>query len=1113
MSRLSTSIPKQPEQKPAEDFYRLRREGIGFIEEMGSHLWTDYNSHDPGITILEALCYAITDLAYRIDWDIKDILAPAAPDQKEPFPNQPFFTAREILTVNPLTPDDFRRLLIDLDTVRNAWVVCKQCACETGYYAWYDNDQLKLAYQPSEDSSLGFEKVTPHGLYDVLLELEADPELGDLNDRKIEHHSVLAEDFKMELRFPELSFEYWEEWKLFEDNDIPYKVTLSKFSETGNSRNLLQDKDVENKNIYLKYQKDNVFSVDFQIMFSFSEIPDTVICIDNATLRLFGESYVKNRVTLDEIQNELEVGNVINNYGRKLRESEKAVVDAKSTLHQHRNLDEDYCCVRIVDVEDVAVCADVELTPDADIERVQARIWFEIEQYFNRPVRFYSLQELMDAEVPVEDIFNGPQLNNGFIKTEELEDADLKTVLRTSDIINRLMDIDGVVAINNLLLSHYDAAGNIIKGQIDPKRNAPDKSSAEWMLFVSPLHQPRLYHNQSRFLFFKNGLPFDPRMDEAQDTLTQLRGEFERPKISNTDDTENELSAPTGTFRDIDEYFPVQYSLPAAYGIGPEGLQAHASSSRQAKAKQLKAYLMAFEQILGNAFAQLAHTADLFSLDPGQTHTSFVYQFSEEIITGYDEIVTDLDLTELEDMTETRSEFLERRNRFLDHIMARFGEQFSEYALMLTNSGGKQLALEQLIEDKIHFLKEYPQISGKRAKAFNYTEIPCSADNSAMLKKRISLLLGSPEEISERAIIVEHLLLRPKFPGDALYPACSDGACTTCGDEDPYSFRLTFVMPGWTEPYNTDMAMREFAERTIRRETPSHLLAKICWVGNDGFVGIPDDAVINTMAALLETAGQTTSGERPEPEEACLCARKIYFACSEVFEQWYTDNTLHLFQPDALQTILAEEFTEISAENITCDIQLNNEVWAELMQIMIAYFQDIALHGWQFERFEDAWCTWLEANARFDWTKEHVQKEVESFLADNLRSGENNKAEKIDLSQCACTVVAQYGQEFHNWMAREINEGRGLENIIMGDDTIPPPTLCSQRFKDDTADELNKRLRKRYREYVEVSYRLQIVVNLLSELNSTYPTATLHDCDEGSDQNPIRLGKTVLGNI
>src|SRR5262245_48790036 len=111
MSQTSKVLMKNPTLEGAQDFYRLRREGIGFIEQMGSHCSTDYNVHDPGITILEALCYAITDFAYRIGWKIEDLLSPKVvpADPLQPYPNQTFFTARNILTVNPVTPDDFRR--------------------------------------------------------------------------------------------------------------------------------------------------------------------------------------------------------------------------------------------------------------------------------------------------------------------------------------------------------------------------------------------------------------------------------------------------------------------------------------------------------------------------------------------------------------------------------------------------------------------------------------------------------------------------------------------------------------------------------------------------------------------------------------------------------------------------------------------------------------------------------------------------------------------------------------------------------------------------------------------------------------------------------------------
>ena len=46
----------------SQDYEQLRRLGLNYIEQFSREIWTDYNIHDPGITILEALMYAITDL-------------------------------------------------------------------------------------------------------------------------------------------------------------------------------------------------------------------------------------------------------------------------------------------------------------------------------------------------------------------------------------------------------------------------------------------------------------------------------------------------------------------------------------------------------------------------------------------------------------------------------------------------------------------------------------------------------------------------------------------------------------------------------------------------------------------------------------------------------------------------------------------------------------------------------------------------------------------------------------------------------------------------------------------------------------------------------------------
>ncbi|KAF0195072.1 MAG: hypothetical protein FD166_3129 [Bacteroidetes bacterium] len=1235
MSQKPLSIPKKPVLKPAADYYRLRREGIGHIEQMGSRQWTDYNTHDPGITILEALCYAITDLAYRTGQDIRNILTKAEPpaDKKNPYPDQAFFTAREILTVNPWTTNDFRKLLIDAEGVRNAWLICRECDCDVHYYAWCDEDRLMLAYAPPANPDIQPVKVSPRGLYEVLLELEEDPETGDLNNRKVEFtYQVYDGDGKphpviMEVRFPDWSFLNKNQWELFLHNNdafngangASFNLNLLQFGAT-KDYNVISDPllNEEGKNNYLHRQWRNLFYADLELEF----LPGgEKIIIEDITLRLLGDTTAKNGSTvsrLEEIMTRKETGTgILQQYRSKMLKAEAYTTLSKGLLHAHRNLDEDYCRVKVVDIEEVAVCADIEVTPDADIELVQARVWFEIERYLNPPVPFYSLQELMNEGRAGEDIFNGPALGNGFIATDELENAQLKAMIKTSDIINLLMEIEGVVAINNLLLSKYDTEGNIVKGAADPAwvNGNPvfdgSKTSAQWLLFISENHQPRLYLNLSRFLFFKNGLPFTPRMDEARDTLTQLRGEAERPKYKNS---AGDLYPSPGTFTDIEEYFPVQNSLPMIFGVGTEGLPSHAGEARRAMAKQLKAYLLVYEQLLGNAFAQVAHTGDLFSLDPATRQTYFVRQFSEELIRGYDEIVSGLTTTGLEGMTETLTEFHERRNRFLDHLMARFGEQFSEYALLLTNLQGKPVAMENLIEDKTAFLKAYPEISHSRGKAFNYMNNPCSPTNISGLKKRFSLLLVYPDlrfeftlislsgticrfgftlkdsfgrsqlngevaadapdektaeviagktivkqmirpdawlvqasgdgftlrlndkdgnllgsfpdtivstglavelkdefinwSSNERAIVVEHLLLRPRFPGDALYPACSDGSCVTCGDEDPYSFRLTVVMPGWTGPFSVNTDARRFADRTIRQEIPSHLLGKICWAGNDGFIQNLCDEVISELTGLIMKDGFREDGTRPSESEACACANAVYLQFSAAFIQWYEDKTLEYIHPDALKAQLANLFSTIVPET-ACTSTGNSSLTDKIRAMLVGHFTETAINGWQFERLEEAWCNWLRENAAIDRTEEMLTERVEAMLKAGFLQGATGN--DTDLCHCAGSVLSVFGAAFHSWMNGLIVSGIALTDLP--EFAGAQVDLCQTgQFKPGTAEAIRNFLTERYNYYRKASYTLQVFVNQLAGIRNVYPGATLHDCVDGSDQNPVRLGSTSLGN-
>src|SRR5690606_13017535 len=106
--------------------------------------------------------------------------------------------------------------------------------------------------------------------------------------------------------------------------------------------------------------------------------------------------------------------------------------------------------------------------------------------------------------------------------------------------------------------------------------------------------------------------------------------------------------------------------------------------------------------------------------------------------------------------------FHARRNRLLDHLLARFAEQFSDYVMLMLQSDGDSLKSgEALIQDKIDFLRQQPQLSRERNRAFNYRSQegapPWDSDNVSGLEKRAARLAGI-DDYSRRALSCALLL-------------------------------------------------------------------------------------------------------------------------------------------------------------------------------------------------------------------------------------------------------------------------------------------------------------------------------------------------------------------
>lgn len=131
------------------DYEGLKEYGLRYIQQIGSKYWTDFNAHDPGVTILEALTFALTDLGYRTSFGMNDLLTPK--DGKHPCPNGSLFPTHEVLPFNPITINDYRKFILEnIPSVKNVWF--KPCGREV-----------------ADDKKHSF---TLNGQYDITVELE-----------------------------------------------------------------------------------------------------------------------------------------------------------------------------------------------------------------------------------------------------------------------------------------------------------------------------------------------------------------------------------------------------------------------------------------------------------------------------------------------------------------------------------------------------------------------------------------------------------------------------------------------------------------------------------------------------------------------------------------------------------------------------------------------------------------------------------------------------------------------------------------------------------------------------------------------------------------------------
>ena len=276
----------------------------------------------------------------------------------------------------------------------------------------------------------------------------------------------------------------------------------------------------------------------------------------------------------------------------------------KQKVNANRNLCEDFVKFQGIKIEEISLCGDIELAADANVEAVQAAIYDEISKFLNPSVQFRTIDELTEKGRSVEEIFDGPQLIHGFLDNEELDAAERRQFIHVSDLIRIIHSIEGVIAVKDLQIANL------------PQDNDANIASraVRWcmQLAFDNDYVPRLSVNRSKLTFFKGLLPFSGDPFEVEQLMLELRSDDRPQKLRGIP---LDLPIPRGQYRDLEDYTSIQEDLPFTYGVSAAGLPPSASVARQGQTKQLKGYLMFFEQLLADYIAQLAHIKDLFSMD------------------------------------------------------------------------------------------------------------------------------------------------------------------------------------------------------------------------------------------------------------------------------------------------------------------------------------------------------------------------------------------------------------------------------------------------------------------------------------------------------------------
>lgn len=788
------------------DYSFLRQKGIEYLENLGGKIWTDFNTHDPGITTLDLLVYAITDLGFRINLPIEDLLCSAETSNNSL--EEQFIRAEKILPTKPVSAPDYRKLFIDLDGIKNAWLKPFQ---KTIYANCHDD---QLSYSPFNIEEKYKKEFNLRGLYEILLDFDDfDPEIYTSPAKIATRKNQIIKQVKTT---------YHQNRNLCED--------LMSVAEVGThpvSVCAIIDINPEADEEFIHAQVLKAINSYFSPSVKFRSLQEM----------------------LDKGYSSAEIfdGPVLKNGFIEASELKKAELRTEIRLSDIVHL--------IMEIEGVLLIKDISIGNCGAKTKPDKKSWIICVDDGKKPeLCSKSAFSYTKGVLPVNLNLKNVKKYSFQLETRESE---LQKPARTNkelDLpVGEFLSVSTYSSIQNSFPETYKTGEFGISESAGEQRKAQAKQLKAYLLFFDQI---------------------------LAGYFTQLGRVKDLLSVNNT----VERSYFTQAVKDING---IQELVPEQYLNGEDNELAEYLFSDQDNKEGRKNQLL--DHLLSRFAENFGRYAFLMKQLYGDDATKAVIQSKENFLKNYAETGTERGAAfnfykpkgSLWNSTNVSS--FEKRIALLTGItdcsrrdlsddpvevyQEKDDDGILEYRWRIKDknqkvlcSGSKKYFSFEEMNREIFLVKALAanpdcyEIKKARSGKYYYNLInPKVADQSdetyiiarrldyfateVAAQKAIQQFIAFMQKVmpNEGMYLVEHILLRPDesksytITTDSFLPVCTDD-CESCSPLDPYSFRISIVLPGWTERFS-NIDFRNYLEDLIRKELPAHILARICWIG------------------------------------------------------------------------------------------------------------------------------------------------------------------------------------------------------------------------------------------------------------------------------------------